>query len=131
MLVGLELLLLPALRRLAGAADPGPSTFRLPLTSALRRDPQRLRVRPVRIVAGGAEPLGADLSHQLGRAALADALALVPVGDGELAAGAPVDLIDLWRCSSLRRGRGRRGRRDAHGRLVPASLTLSSRAKTT
>jgi molybdopterin biosynthesis enzyme len=52
-------------------------------------------VRPVRITADGAEPLGADLSHQLGRAAVADALALVPVGDGELAAGAPVDLIGL------------------------------------
>jgi molybdopterin molybdotransferase len=94
-LVGLELLLLPALRRLAGAADAGPATFQLPLTEALRQDPQRLRVRPVRLVAGGAEPLGADLSHQLARAAIADALALVPVGDGELAAGSPADLIDL------------------------------------
>jgi len=94
-MVGLELLLVPALRRLAGAADPGPSTFRLPLTSALRMDPQRLRVRPVRITSAGAEPLGADLSHQLGRAAVADALALVPLGDGELGAGAPVDLIGL------------------------------------
>jgi molybdopterin biosynthesis enzyme len=52
-------------------------------------------VRPVRFAGGGAEPLGADLSHQLGRAAIADALALVPVGDGELAAGTPVDLIGL------------------------------------
>jgi molybdopterin molybdotransferase len=94
-LVGLELLLLPALRRLAGAADPGPATFRLPLTTPLRKDPQRLRVRPVRFAAGGAEPLGADLSHQLGRAAIADALALVPIGDGELAAGTPVELIGL------------------------------------
>jgi molybdopterin molybdotransferase len=94
-LIGLELLLLPALRRLAGAADPGPASFRLPLTSALRRDPQRLRVRPVRLTADGAEPLGADLSHQLGRAAIADALALVPVGDGEIAAGTPVELIGL------------------------------------
>jgi molybdopterin molybdotransferase len=94
-MVGLELLLVPALRRLAGAPDPGPSIFRLPLTSALRRDPQRLRVRPVRITAAGAEPLGADLSHQLGRAAVADALALVPMGEGELAAGAPVELIGL------------------------------------
>ena len=94
-MVGLELLLLPALRRLAGAADAGPATFQLPLTQALRQDPERVRVRPVRLVAGGAEPLGADLSHQLARAAIADALALVPAGDGELAAGAPVDLVDL------------------------------------
>ena len=92
-MVGLELLLVPALRRLAGAAHPGPATFQLPLTQPLRQDPKRLRVRPVRLVAGGAEPLGADLSHQLGRAAGADALALVPVGDGELAAGTLVDLI--------------------------------------
>ena len=94
-MVGLELLLLPALRRLAGAADAGPRTFRLPLTDSLRQDPQRLRIRPVRVVEGGAEPLGADLSHQLARAAIADALALVPTGSGELAAGSPVELIDL------------------------------------
>jgi len=94
-MVGLELLLLPALRCLAGAADAGPALFQLPLTHSLRRDRERLRVRPVRIVAGGAEPLGADLSHQLARAAIADALALVPIGEGELAAGSPVDLIDL------------------------------------
>jgi molybdopterin biosynthesis enzyme len=42
-----------------------------------------------------AEPLGADLSHQIGRAATADALALVPVGEGELLAGSLVDLVDL------------------------------------
>jgi molybdopterin molybdotransferase len=94
-LVGLELLLLPVLRRLAGAADVGPQTFGLPLTTALRRDPARLRVRPVRLMPGGAEPLGADLSHQIARAALAEALALVPVGDGEIRAGETVDLIDL------------------------------------
>jgi molybdopterin molybdotransferase len=94
-MVGLELLLVPALRRLAGAAEPGPDVFRLPLTTALRRDQDRQRVRPVRLVAAGAEPLGADLSHQLGRAAIADALALVPSGSGELAGGSPVDLVDL------------------------------------
>ena len=94
-MVGLELVLLPALRRLAGMADAGPATFRLALTEALRRDSQRLRVRPVRVGPRGAEPLGADLSHQLGRAAIADALALVPAGDGDLPAGSPVDLIDL------------------------------------
>jgi molybdopterin molybdotransferase len=94
-MVGLELLLLPALRRLAGAADAGPAVFQLPLTHPLRRDGERLRVRPVRITAAGAEPLGADLSHQLARAAIADGLALVPIGEGDLAAGSPVDLIDL------------------------------------
>jgi molybdopterin molybdotransferase len=94
-MVGLELLLVPALRRLGGAADAGPATFRLPLTEALRQDPHRQRVRPVRIVDGHAEPLGADLSHQLGRAAIADALALLPIGEGEVPAGSPIDLIDL------------------------------------
>jgi molybdopterin molybdotransferase len=94
-LVGLELLLLPVLRRLAGASDAGLETFSLPLTTALGRDSERLRVRPVRLVQGGAEPLGADLSHQIARAALAEALALVPIGEGEIAAGQQVDLIDL------------------------------------
>ena len=87
----------PALRRLSGRRrSPGPAgAFRLPLTTALRQDPQKLRVRPVRFAADGAEPLGADLSHQLGRAAIADALALVPMGAGELAAGTAVELIGL------------------------------------
>jgi molybdopterin biosynthesis enzyme len=69
--------------------------FRMPLTAPLRRDSDRQRVRPVRLTPAGAEPLGADLSHQLGRAAIADALALVPTGEGELAAGSQVDLVDL------------------------------------
>ena len=95
-MVGLELLLVPALRRLAGASDPGPAVFRMPLTTALRRDAGRQRVRPVRLVAEGAEPLGADLSHQLGRAAVADALALVPHGGRRRpAAGSLADLVDL------------------------------------
>jgi molybdopterin molybdotransferase len=69
--------------------------FSLPLAAALRRDPERLRVRPVRIAGGVAEPLGAELSHQLARAAIADAIALVPLGEGELPVGSPVELIDL------------------------------------
>ena len=85
-LVGLELLLVPALRRLAGAADPGTST-----SSSCRSRALCAGIRSASgcgrcaCITGGAEPLGADLSHQLGRAAVADALALVPIGDGELA----------------------------------------------
>jgi molybdopterin molybdotransferase len=94
-MVGLELLLVPALRRLAGASDPGPALFRMPLTTALRQDSARQRVRPVRLVAAGAEPLGADLAHQLGRAAFAEALAIGPPGSGVLAAGSLADLVDL------------------------------------
>jgi molybdopterin biosynthesis enzyme len=39
------------------------------------------------------EPLGGQDSHMIVRAASADALALVPRGDGELAAGAAVSYL--------------------------------------
>ena len=67
----------------------------MPLTEPLRRDSGRQRVRPVRLTPAGAEPLGADLSHQLGRAAIADALALVPSGRASSPPGSQVDLVDL------------------------------------
>ena len=131
-MVGLELLLLPALRRLAGAADPGPAHFRLPLTSALRRDPQRLRVRPVRIAADGAEPLGADLSHQLGRAAdrrCPRARARRRAASSPPArrrADRPPDAARRYAAAVADEAGAMRTRRGSR----PASLTLSSRAKT-
>ncbi len=95
-MVGLELLLLPALRRLAGAADAGPATFQLPLTDGAPPG-SRAAAHPAgpprgRRVPSRSAPISRISSR---RAAIADALALVPVGSGELAAGAAVDLIDL------------------------------------
>ncbi|MFM9124951.1 MAG: molybdopterin-binding protein [Actinomycetota bacterium] len=93
-LVGLHLLLVPAVRAMMGA-DPGPETVRAELAAPVRRLPARMRCLPMRLADGRLEDLGAGVSHQLSRAARANALALVPAGEGELAAGAPVDAVVL------------------------------------
>ena len=93
-LVGLHLLLVPAVRAMTGA-DPGPAAVRAALGAPVRRLPARLRCLPMRLVDGRLEDLGAGVSHQLSRAAAATALALVPTGEGELPAGAEVDAVPL------------------------------------
>ncbi len=93
-LVGLHLLLIPAVRALTGAT-PEPQTVRAELTAPIGQLPARLRVIPMRLADGRLEQLGASLSHQLARAAQANALALIPTGEGELSAGTVVDAIPL------------------------------------
>ncbi len=93
-LVGLHLLLIPAVRALTGAT-PEPQTVRAELTAPIGQLPARLRAIPMRLADGRLEPLGASLSHQLARAAQANALALIPTGDGELPAGTVVDAVPL------------------------------------
>ena len=94
-LVGLELLLRPAANVLGGLADPLPATLELELATPLRRDRERTRVLPVRIAGRRAEPLRAEASHQVARAAAADGLVIVPAGDGELAAGSRVEVVPI------------------------------------
>jgi molybdopterin molybdotransferase len=94
-LAGFELLVRPALRRLAGMRDPVPSRLRLPLSEPVRRLPDRMRAVPSVIEASSVRPLGAGLSHQLGRAALADGLALVSAGLEDAPAGELVDVLSL------------------------------------
>jgi len=93
-LVGLHLLLVPAVRAMTGA-DPGPATVRAALAGPVRQLPARLRCLPMRLAEGRLEDLGAGVSHQLSRAAAATALALIPTGDGELPAGAEVEAVPL------------------------------------
>lgn len=93
-LVGLHLLLVPAVRALTGA-DPEPATVLAELTQAVPQLPARLRCIPMRLVDGRLEPLGVALSHQLARSAQADALALIPTGEGELPAGTRVAAVPL------------------------------------
>jgi molybdopterin molybdotransferase len=98
-LVGFELFVRPALLALAGVADPRPPFRPGRLAAAVRRNVARdslLRARSR--VANGAvelEPLVGQESHMIARAAAADALVLVPRGDGELAAGSPVEYLAL------------------------------------
>jgi molybdopterin biosynthesis enzyme len=60
----------------------------------VRRMTSRVRALPARVADGVATPL-AEASHQVARAAAADALVLVPRGDGELAAGTRVEAVRL------------------------------------
>jgi molybdopterin molybdotransferase len=79
----------PALAALQGA-DPSVPRERVPLAVALARHPGRDECVRVRLRDGHADPTGPQGSHILSSMAAADALAIVPMGDGELAAGTMV-----------------------------------------
>ena len=93
-LVGFELFVRPALNALQGARSPGPAYEPGVLARALRRGPDRDELVRARAAPGAAgmklEPLGGQASHMIARAAAADALVLVPRGEGELPDGAAV-----------------------------------------
>jgi molybdopterin molybdotransferase len=93
-LVGFELFVRPALNALQGAAAPGPAYEPGLLAAPLRRGPDRdelVRARALPSEEGmRLEPVAGQASHMIARAAAADALVLVPRGDGELAAGTSV-----------------------------------------
>ncbi len=93
-LVGLHLLLAPAVRAMTGDT-PEPVTIRAQLATPITQLPARLRAIPMLLRDGQLEQLGAGASHQLSRAARANALALIPMGDGELLAGTTVDAVPL------------------------------------
>ena len=100
-LVGFELFVRPAVLALQGHAAPLPRFEPGRLAAAARRNPQRdqlVRAR-VRAVDGNGpvelEPLAGQESHMIVRAAEADALVLLPRGEGELSAGTPVRYLRL------------------------------------
>ncbi len=97
--VGLELFVKPAVLALQGATDPGPVFETGALGAAFRRNPARDQLVRARSRPGDAgtmlEPLGRQESHMIASAASADALALVPRGEGELPAGAGVRFLRL------------------------------------
>lgn len=98
-LVGCELFVRPAIRALQGAADPGPhwSSGRLAVAAARNAGRDDLLRARARTTDDGVvlEPVGGQESHMIVRAAEADALVLVPRGDGEIAAGAVVRYLAL------------------------------------
>lgn len=98
-LVGLELFVRPALRALQGAAEPGPGYESGRLAVALRRNAARDELVRARIRRGNGEteldPLSGQESHMIARASAADALVLVPSGEGELAPGDRVRYLRL------------------------------------
>jgi molybdopterin molybdotransferase len=98
-LVACELFVRPALRALQGAADPGPRFAAGRLAVAVTRNAGRddlMRARSTSTDDGVVlEPVGGQESHMIARAAEADALVLVPRGEGEVAAGAIVRYLPL------------------------------------
>jgi molybdopterin molybdotransferase len=92
-LAGLELIVRPSLGALLGRAPAPPRQARL--AAAVSRRADRARVLPARLRGDAVEPLAAGLSHHLVRAAGADALAVVPAGPGEAAAGDVVEVVPL------------------------------------
>jgi molybdopterin molybdotransferase len=98
-LVGFELFVRPAVAALQGAAEPRPSFETGRLGVSLRRNAARDELVRARRAAGPGgttlHPLSGQESHMIVRAAAADALVLVPRGEGELAAGEPVRYLRL------------------------------------
>jgi molybdopterin molybdotransferase len=98
-LVGFELFVRPALRALQGASSVGPlyrpgrlagPARRISARDSLLR--ARTRVEDDEVLL---EPLSGQESHMIAQAATADALVLVPRGEGELEAGSPVRYLAI------------------------------------
>jgi molybdopterin molybdotransferase len=98
-LVGFELFVRPALLALQGASDPGPRLLPGRLAAEVRQNDKRVQLVRARTRVDGddllLEPLSGQDSHMIVRSAAADALVLVPIGGGSLAAGAPVRYLPL------------------------------------
>ena len=98
-LVGVELFVRPALLALQGATRPGPAYESGRLAAPRRRNASRDELARARTRHDGGEavlePLSGQESHMIARAAAADALVLVPAGEGELAAGDRVRYLRL------------------------------------
>jgi molybdopterin molybdotransferase len=99
--VTFSLFVAPALAGLLGAPAPRPPQPHAVLGAGVRRNPRREQAVRVRLQADGdgaqvrAFTTGAQGSHILSSLLGADALAMIPAGDGELAAGTTVELEAL------------------------------------
>jgi molybdopterin molybdotransferase len=98
-LVCFHLFVRPALLALQGQKDPCPRFELGRLARTVRRNAARddlVRARRTFTDEGtDLEPVGGQESHMIARAAEADALVLVPRGDGEIAAGESVRYLPL------------------------------------
>jgi len=98
-LVCFELFVRPALLALQGIGEPGPPYAVGELTRSVPRNGERdelvrarARLDDGRVVL---EPVTGQESHMIARSAAADALVLVPRGEGDLAAGATARYLQL------------------------------------
>jgi molybdopterin molybdotransferase len=98
-LVACELFVRPALNALQGAAEPGPRFEAARLVADASRDSRRdVLVRAVAVFGEqGVEltPLAGQASHMIARAAAANALALIPRGEGVQTAGSTVRYLRI------------------------------------
>jgi molybdopterin molybdotransferase len=99
-LVGFELFVRPAVLALQGHGDPMPRFEPGRLGADAKLNPHRdelvrARTRPSDDGALVLDPLGGQESHMIVRAAGANALVLLPRGEGRLTAGAPVRYLRL------------------------------------
>jgi molybdopterin molybdotransferase len=98
-LVCFEVLVRPGINALLGLADPLPAYGRGVLASDLRRNELRDEFVRARLERKGdtalLHPLAGQESHMIAAAAQADAVALVPRGEGELIAGSEVRYLEL------------------------------------
>ena len=98
-LVCFELFVRPAVLALQGVREPGPRFAAGTLAATVRRNGARDELARARtaLVDGEItlEPVSGQESHMIVRAAEADALVLVPRGEGELPAGARVRYLQL------------------------------------
>jgi molybdopterin molybdotransferase len=104
--VTFSLFVAPALAALQGAPAPRPPHAHAALAAAVKRNPRRVQAIRVRLELGGADagslpltafPNGAQGSHILTSLIGADALAMIPMGEGVLPAGSIVALEALAR----------------------------------
>jgi molybdopterin molybdotransferase len=98
-LVCCELFVVSALRRLEGEASPWPPFELGKLVRAVRRDPRRDELARARAVVGEEDvlldPVTGQESHMIARTAEANALVLIPRGQGELERGSRVRYLRL------------------------------------
>jgi molybdopterin molybdotransferase len=98
-LVGFELFVRPALLALQGASDPLPRFERGRLGRGLEPNPNRDELVRARLLTDGEgavlDPLPGRESHMIVRAAAADALVLVPMGERSLSTGDSVEYLRI------------------------------------
>ena len=100
--VTFSLFVAPALAAAQCGPAPRPPHHQARLGVAVRRNPRRMQAVRVTLLCDDADsliahPTGAQGSHILTSLLAADALAMIPAGDGELAAGSVVELAALIR----------------------------------
>ena len=94
-LVCFELFVRPALLALQGHRSPMPPFEPGTLARRVRRNPARDDLLRARRDGATLLPVSGQESHMIARAAEADALVLVPRGEGELTAGDTVQFLRL------------------------------------